>query len=101
MNVADLDRLAESLNTPRLREVLSHPDWPAAYEALQDAQYEQDQGFDDVSPDAQFVHVLSRVTLWVHDGRLWSEDNYMPNGGYAWVDGEWVMGDDLDEEDEV
>lgn len=101
MNVADLDALIKFLSEPELRKVLQHADWPAAFEALCDNQYENNSGFEDMDSDSQFVHVVGAVTLWVgEDNRLWSEDNSCPNGGYAWVDGEWVIGDELDEEEE-
>jgi len=99
MNVNDALALAKSLTDPDLVKVLEHADWPDAYEALQETQEERESSFYDLSDGAKFVEILEKVTLWVHDGRLWSEDNECPNGGYAWVDGEWVMGDDLDEED--
>jgi hypothetical protein len=101
MNVADLDALVKFLSDPDLKKVLEHPDWPAAYSALTNSQYENNDGFDDLDSDAQFVQVVSSVTLWVHEGKLWSEDNSCPNGGYAWVGDEWVMGDDLEEESDA
>jgi hypothetical protein len=100
MNVTQLDALVKSLSDPELRKVLEHSDWSNAYAALKNVQYDKNEGFDDLDSDAQFVHVVSAVTLWVNDGKIWSEGNCCPNGGYVWVDGDWVMGDDLDEEDD-
>lgn len=100
MDLTALQSLIKTLTNDDLKKVMAHPDWAAAYEALCETQSEKISDFWDLETDAQFVQVLSVVSVWIHNDKLVSDSYTCPTGGYVWENGEWVMGDESKDDEE-